>query len=583
MASPDEETAKERVKRFRQLIAGESDERNNAIKKRDRNALIKFDDTIVSDREESQRCGWKHHANLLQHLYQLAVKTDSLAQSLEAGEYGVEAKEALVSCVQDNYDGGYTIQAKLSAIRVFAKTVLPGSTLPERFATIEPSAHVDKDPAPPRSKVIEYSEVVKMVGEMDLLRDKALLPAQHEAGTRPMSEMYPLQMGDLKVNEDHIIIDLERTSGKTDRRQLLLTYGMPWLKKWLRNHPVWDDPDSPLDTDTDKHSIESIPDDTYIWTHHNRNEHLSYEGFATRFREAGKRAGIVNKECSGQHFRRSSASIAARKPEIGERDLREYYDWSRYSDSPEHYISSHSEKVLINFGLARGHEVANAEDHADTSPVPCKRCQNWTLRGINNCVHCNYDISDEQANLDDLGREMSNPYASDISLHEKVLNGDVTADDLESVQKVQSDIEGMGEKFFRQLEDLKQRAKALEGMNIYSGVEGVVAVGLGHAVEAGNRSVEAWVRLKQKAMRIHPDYTLPTNMKRSRQMKVYSLWMVSLIFLLLLTYIDGTLANLAAGDPSEWAAVLIAISANKIVADRTFPTVEEARAAAQTN
>jgi hypothetical protein len=66
-------------------------------------------------------------------------------------------------------------------------------------------------------------------------------------------------------------------------------------------------------------------------------------------------------------------------------------------------------------------------------------------------------------------------------------------------------------------------------------------------------------------------------------MKVYSLWMVSLIFLLLLTYIDGTLANLAAGDPSEWAAVLIAISANKIVADRTFPTVEEARAAAQTN
>ena len=406
MASPGEEQAKTRVNRLRERIAGPPEKRDDRISDKDRDVLVQFDKNLVGDRLDSNRCGWKHHANMLRHLFDFAVETNGLALSLEDDPEGTEGKKMLTSWIHENYDSGYTVQAKLSAVRVFAMTVLDVDELPERFAKIEPSAHVTEDPAPLPEEVVEYNEMLSMVKASNLVRDKALISTQWDTGPRPMEEMWSLQLKNLTINDDYILITLPRTAGKTERRDLLVTVGMPYLKQWLRNHPVWDDPESPLDRK--RHTIQDLPPGTYVWTNTDKNKLLSYNGFATRFSAAAEKAGVT-KESNAQHFRRSSASIMARQPEIGERDLRILYDWSYFSTSPEHYIAAHSQKVLTNVGLARGHEIEHVEPEPNVSPLLCRQCGEWTMRGIDNCVSCGYCVDTDQETLDQMTREIQNP------------------------------------------------------------------------------------------------------------------------------------------------------------------------------
>jgi hypothetical protein len=120
MPSPSENDAKRRVKKLRKKIAGPPDVRDDDISADDRDVLIEFDEQMVADRRDSNRCGWKHHRNVLTHLYEYGVETDALAKSLDRGQRGTDGKDELVRYAEDNYDNGYTLQAKLSAIRIFA-------------------------------------------------------------------------------------------------------------------------------------------------------------------------------------------------------------------------------------------------------------------------------------------------------------------------------------------------------------------------------------------------------------------------------------------------------------------------------
>lgn len=579
MPSPGEKEAKGRVERLRERIAGSPEERDNSISDVDRDVLIEFDKKLVSDRLDSNRCGWKHHANLLRHVFDFAAETNGLALSLEDGEEGKEGKKMLTSWIHANYDNQYTVQAKLSAIRVFAMTVLDGDELPKRFAVIEPAAHVDENPAPLPEEVIEYKEMIEMVKASNLTRDKALISSQWDTGPRPMEEMWSLQSKHVTIHDDYIVITLERNAGKTERRDLLVTVGMPYFKEWLKNHPVWDDPEVPLDRESD--TIEDIPPETYIWTQTDQNKLLSYNGFSARFSTAAEKVGMA-KESNPQHFRRSSASIMARQPEIGERDLRILYDWSYFSTSPEHYIAAHSQKVLTNVGLARGHEIEHVEPEPEVSPIVCERCGEWTMRGIENCVNCDYCVDTDQETLGKMDREIENPYSDDAGLHEKILSGDVTAADLESVEKVSGDIRSMGEKFFEQLSKLKKRARALEeNRNSYAGVGGVGGVIVGHAVDVGHRSAEAWLRAKNKAIEIHPTMTAPSQMSPQRKATFAMTTSGGFAVMLAILYLDGVLQALAAGDAAEWIALIIMLPVWQLMLDRIFPDVEEARAAAE--
>ena len=86
----------------------------------------------MHDRKDNNRCGWYHHGNLLSRLYILSSHTDQLAASFDA-DGGQDAVDDITDWIHAQGYADYTVQGPLSALRVFAETVLDeeGDALPD--------------------------------------------------------------------------------------------------------------------------------------------------------------------------------------------------------------------------------------------------------------------------------------------------------------------------------------------------------------------------------------------------------------------------------------------------------------------
>lgn len=179
---------------------------------------------------------------------QIANGTQGLAETLEdADDGGREATDEVLQWITDEMDySGYMIQPSLSALWIFAAFHLDEITLsdiddddvdlddklPERFAKIEPSSHVEHDPVPNPGNVVQYREMTEMVDHEKWVRDQAIVATQWGAGLRPMAELWPLQRKHLKDEADHYLITVPENT-KTGSRPVKLVVGYPLLKQWI--------------------------------------------------------------------------------------------------------------------------------------------------------------------------------------------------------------------------------------------------------------------------------------------------------------------------------------------------------------
>lgn len=564
----DNEYARERVRAIRERVAGPPEKRESGLTPEDRNILVKFDDQLTRDRKKNNRCGWYHHGNLLNQLFVFALETNCLAQTLEEGPEGDRALDEVLDWIHSQDYSGYTVQGKLSTLRVFANTIL--GELPERFEEIEPSEHVEEDPAPLPSNIVEYVDVIEMIQEVDSIRDKALLLVQWSAGLRPMEELYTLQKKNVQFFEDHAVITLP-SEGKTDRREIIVVVGSPLLKKWVNEqHPVHDDPES------------SMNPETFIWTKRNENKHLQYGSMTARFDAAGERANI-EKDHSPQHFRRSAASVLAGQPFINERDLRHRFSWSPRSRAPEHYIAANSDATKVNVARCRGQDVEGIEESPDTAPVPCPRCGDWTTRALDACIWCHHNLETEQMTFSASSRSMQDPRAAgEKDLAQMLLDGDVTADDLRTLQKLESVVKTEPELFDR-LDQLITKADALEeaakdergSALAVADPFGLVTYASGIATAAGRK----WARAKHLALRVHPGFEhYPP--QGPRLAGLLAGWFVILAASLATWSATGVLDDVLAGEPLALLALAISLAVGSALVSRDIPTVREALEAA---
>lgn len=563
----DTDYAKSRVQAIRKLVAGPPDKRDDSLSDADRNVLIEFDENLTRDRQQNNRCGWYHHANLLSRLYVYAQETSQLAASLEPGDKGDKALDDITDWIHDQEYGGYSLQGHLSTVRVFADTVL--DELPERFANIEPGKHVDEDPAPLPSNIVEYEDAIEMVTEVDSTRDKALILTQWSVGFRPMSELYPLQRKNVSLYEDHAEITLQ-PGGKTERRSVILIVGSAMLRRWIEeDHPVHDDPEA------------SMGPETFLWVKQNKNEHLCYGAMAERFAVAGDRAELV-KDHSGQHLRRSAASVLAGQPHISERDLRQRFSWSPRSNAPEHYIAANSAATQVNVAMCRGRDVDGIEESPDTAPVLCPSCGDWTTRGLDACIWCTHNLDEEQSTFQETMQDPRD--AGEKDLAQMLLDGDVTASDLRTLRKLEGPIKTERD-LFDELDDLIVKAEALEdaqdssGDSVSSllGVTGLVGWTSATIGEAAQR----WTSTKHAAMTIHPgleDY--PPSPRRAAGVLLG--WLAILVVAVPLLVSNGVVQDAVGGEPTAVLASVVAAGVGMWLLHRDMPTLDEALDAAAT-
>ena len=214
-----------------------------------------------------------------------------------------------------------------------------------------------------------------MIDEARNSRDKALIAVAFDSGARS-GELEDLTVGDVNDHEHGLQIMVD---GKKGQRSVTLIPSVPYLNRWLSDHPAPDQLDAPL------------------WLKLTKAEPISYRLFNDSFKDAAKRAGVT-KPVTPTNFRKSNATYLARKG-MPQAFIEDRQGRKRGSDATAHYVAKFGGEADTTYAKMHGLDVEE-EDTEPIGPVKCPRCEKETPRDEDTCVWCNqsleYDAIEER-------------------------------------------------------------------------------------------------------------------------------------------------------------------------------------------
>ncbi|MDJ1433545.1 site-specific integrase [Halostagnicola sp. A-GB9-2] len=327
----------------------------------DRDVLLEFSDELfLRGAEYSDH----RHEKLLRHCTRIAEEVGGLADALEDRA----AAKSAVRWVNRQYDNEETNRDYRVAIRVFGKHVTEGSEPPESLEWISGQTSSSYDPKPDPRDMLHWEEhALPMIEACHNNRDKAMIAVAWDSGARS-GEFRSLRIADVTDHEHGLQVTVD---GKTGQRTITLIPSVPYLNRWLQDHPTGDR-DDPL------------------WTKLHSGEGLSYQMFKKAFESAAERAG-VERPVTLTNFRKSSASHLASQG-MNQAHIEEHHGWTRGSKVAARYVSVFGDAADNELAKIHGKDVS--EDEPDPiAPVPCPRCNRETPRDEEFCVWCGQAIA----------------------------------------------------------------------------------------------------------------------------------------------------------------------------------------------
>lgn len=494
---------------------------------------------------------------------QIATEVGGLADTLEDTKTGRESVNEITVWVENQELSPYTKESLLTSLRVFGHLMLPytpddefdDGELPKRFAEIDPGKHTrGLDPTPLPSEIITYEEAVEMAKHKDHPRDQALIIMAWATGLRPMCELHRLRYKHVEDHGDHYKITVPEDA-KTGSRTVCLYTGAALLRRWLeKEHPAH------LETEEDLHS------ETHIWTHQNENKPIVYDTLSDVFDRAGENAGI-RKPTPPQNFRRSCASFCAAQSESDEEQLRVRFGWERFSTAPYHYIAKFGEEQMKKTAKVYGYDIKGDREE-NVSEVHCEQCGQLTTRGFGNCIWCSHNIDPEQQTIP---TEVTHPEGHDKDLSTRVIDGEVSVDELKALRKMEPHIKGE-EEIFDRLDDMIRLAEGMESDEKTASYVSVFAF-----VGGGIKQLASWLREKHDSMAISSEFAhYPM---QGRRLATFAVVMaVYFIGILGFMSLNGSLARLQAGNPVEISGLVIGLTIGMVMVHREMPSYEDAAA-----
>lgn len=323
--------------------------------------LLDFSDQL--DLLKSEYTDHRHN-KLLRHCTIMAEEVGGLADALE----DEETAEDLVRWIHRNYDNEYTNSDYRTALRVFGKRVTDGDGHPQGIEWIPSGTSKNHNRVPDPAEMLDWEDdVVPMIEATRNTRDAALIAVAFDSGARS-GELEELTIGNISDHEHGLRI---RVDGKMGQRTVALVPSVPYLQRWMEDHPAPDDPEAPL------------------WSKLNKPERISYRQFNNCFKEPADRAGVV-KPVTPSNFRKSNATYLARKG-MNQAFIEDRQGRSRGSDATAHYIARFGGEADSEYARLHGLDVE--EDEPDPiGPIECTRCHQRTPRERNTCVWCNQPL-----------------------------------------------------------------------------------------------------------------------------------------------------------------------------------------------
>ena len=401
-------------------------EDSEEISDADRNALFDFSDELylLQTKYSDHR-----HLKLLRHCTRMAEHVGGLADALEDRD----AAEAIVRWINRTYDNEETNRDYRVALSVFGRRTTDenGDDPPASIEWVPSGTSRNYDPAPKPKNMLHWEEdVIPMLEATQYTRDAALIATAWDSGARS-GEIRSLRVGDVTDHRHGYQLTFQ---GKTGQRTVTLIPSVPYLQRWLSDHPGRNDPNAPL------------------WCKLNRPDEFSYRMFVKILEKAAAKAD-VNKPVTFTNFRKSSASYLASQG-MNQAHIEDHHGWVRGSDVASRYVSVFGEDADRELARVHGVEIDEDEEPDSIAPIECPRCGKETPREKDFCVWC------DQATTHDAVQEIK---AEEQNLRTAILTlikeDPDLLDDIERAQDAMTVFERRPDLF----EDAKQFREAVSG------------------------------------------------------------------------------------------------------------------------
>jgi len=253
--------------------------------------------------------------------------------------------------------------------------------------------------------MIRWQEGLKLAAETNSIQLKAVVLTMLDGGFRP-SEFVDLNFGDITIKKNFGIAHVRK--GKTGKRDVILFKCMPYLQRWLKEHPTKKDGD-PLWIIEFKNMSHKRRKDV-------QDKRYSYFALRKRLKYLFKRAG-VNKPCDFYSFRHSAAYLAKMdntNPELAAR---------KFGHSLEYYTETYArldaEDDIKRFGKQYG--LLKKKEQEEHNPITCPRCNHINDPGSIDCEQCNSALTlgralDKNKDIDKMKEQMAELLTQQIKM-----------------------------------------------------------------------------------------------------------------------------------------------------------------------
>lgn len=324
----------------------------------DREQLLAFSNRLdVLDGQYSDL----RHLKLLSHCTNMAEHVGGLAEALTDRT----TAEKLVRWIKREYDNEYTKKDFRVALRMFGEHVTEGEGKPPSIDWIPSSTSNSHNPVPNPANMLDWEDdVLPMIEDgTHNARDAALIAVAFDAGARS-GELKALTIGDVSDHRHGLQIMVD---GKTGQRSVTLVPSVPYLNRWLTDHPAPDRHDAPL------------------WSKLSTPAAISKRKFLDCFKDAAARVGVT-KPVTPTNFRKSNATFLARRG-MNQAFIEDRQGRKRGSDATAHYVARFGGENDDEYARLHGVEV-ETPDPEPIGPRTCPRCEKETPRHSDTCVWC---------------------------------------------------------------------------------------------------------------------------------------------------------------------------------------------------
>lgn len=290
-----------------------------------------------------------------------------------------DAAEEIVTWIHDTYDleeSPETNQNYRVALRVFGRRATDDGIAddpekpPESISWVSSTLPKDYDPAPDPNDMLEWEDDVEpMIDAAQSTRDAAAIALQMDGGFRG-GELYDLTLGDVGPDKHGLSVTVD---GKTGERHVSLVPAVPFVNRWLDDHPG-DDSDP-------------------LWCGLSDPDQISYQMFLNMFKRPAKRAE-VSKPVTPTNFRKSNLRWLVRQG-MDSRYIERRQGRKPGSEAVARYVALFEDDVRDEYARVMGLDVDESQGTTDQAPQPCQRCGASNPRSADFCDECRFALDHE--------------------------------------------------------------------------------------------------------------------------------------------------------------------------------------------